>query len=172
MARFTDEEMDAMSTEELEATAMGMAEEVDDTERFMRDVVAPEGDFSAAKLNSVVDALNSVLDILGAPAYPTFEEDIEVFPIEFVQQLEMINGALTDAGMDDMVLAMEGISDDKDLTLLAGKLASIAKDKDFVRFLKQQSPPDAAPEPVEEEIVEETVETPEGDVDALMMQRM
>jgi hypothetical protein len=169
MARFTDEEMEAMPTEELEGVAMGMAEEVDATEDLMRESVAPEGDFSAAKLNAVVDALNDVLELMGAPEYPTFEEDIEVFPIEFVQQLEMINAALTDAGMDDLALVMAEISDDKDLTLLAGQIASLAGNKDFMRFLKQQTP--AAP-PEETVEVEETIETPEGDTDALMMQRM
>ena len=172
MARFTDAELDAMPTEELEGVALGMAEEVDATEDLMRESVSPEGDFSAAKLNAVVDALNSILEIMGgADPYPVFEDDIEVFPIEFVQQFEMVNAALTDAGMDDLIIDLTVVGDDKDLSLLAGQLASLAADKDFIRFLKQQAPPAPTEEVVE---VEETIETPEmtEDVDALMMQRM
>jgi len=175
MARFTDEDMDAMSTEELEGAAVEGAAELEADESAVLEATAPEGDFSMRALNAVVDALNEINGLMGAPEYPTFEEDIELFPTEFMDNLNMVNQALTDAGMDEMSIDLMTMGDDKDLTLLAGELASLASDKDFVRFMRQQEREAPAPAPEEEVVeVDETIETPgmTEDIDALMMQRM
>ena len=171
-----------MSVDSLDALrdeAMSRADEVDAARDETLTEMAPQGDFSMTALNKVVDALNEVLPKFGpmVEEYPTFSSDEEVLPPEFVNQLMMVATAAADAEMMD-TLAMadvEGVQDDRDLQLLAGKLRTLANSRDFAMFLKQPMEGEA-PMAVEEEVTE--VAGPMGgagmevEEDDLLMQRM
>lgn len=171
-----------MSVESLDAMrdeAMTMADEVDMAKDKTLTEMAPRGDFSMSALNKVVDALNAVLPAFGPTAeeYPSFADDEEELPPEFVNQLMMVATAAADADMMD-TLAMGDVmevSDDRDLQLLAGKLRTLSESRDFKQFLKQ--PMDGeAPMAVEVEVtnVEEPMGGDEMEVeeDDLLMRRM
>jgi hypothetical protein len=173
MMAYEERDLETMPIERLEGVAMDMAGEVDQFDTALSEAIAPEGDFSMDRLNGVVDALNDVVELIpDADEYPVFEEDIEVFPMEFVNYFDMINMALNDAAMEDMVIELETIADDKDLARLTGQLKAIAKNGDFKRFMKNQYRGAA---PVEEEVVEEVpmeMAPMEEDMDNLFMERM
>jgi hypothetical protein len=86
--------------------------------------------------------------------------------------LLMLDAAVADAIADgaldpSMALELDSIQDDKGLALLAGKLKSIAKSKDFKAFLAAPKP-----EPVEmEEAEQEPEELSEEDFMALLASR-
>lgn len=63
-------------------------------------------------------------------SYPEFEEDITVFPEDFVRMLDMVASAASDAGVD-FELDMQSITDDRSLMMVAGQLRNLAKDKTF-----------------------------------------
>ncbi len=162
---------ETMGTPELEGMAMDMAAQVDQNQETMTMARAPEGDFSLTRLNAVVDALNDVVDLFpDVEIYPSFQEEVDLFPDEFVTYLDIVSAAARDAGVDELDIAIEGISDDSDLTLLAGQLKSLAKNKDFQRFMKSEYA--AAPEEVVEEEVIAPDEQPPEEVDTLFMERM
>lgn len=158
-------------TEELEGMAMGMAGEVDAARENAAMARAPEGDFSLTRLNALVDAFNDVAELFpDMPMYPSFSEETDIFPSEFVTAIDAVNAAATDAMLDEMVIDVMAIADDKDLAKAAGQLKSLAKNKDFQRFLKQEY---TSPDVVEEEMVE-PVAAEEGveAADDLFMSRM
>ena len=61
---------------------------------------APRGQFSANTLNRLVDEVNKLLPKMDMPLYPTFSEDITVFPPEFVDVMMGIASVASDAGID------------------------------------------------------------------------
>tara|TARA_R100000700_G_C3162851_1_gene138545 strand:+ start:531 stop:998 length:468 start_codon:yes stop_codon:yes gene_type:complete len=129
-----------------QASAIGAQEEMIEEAVLMQ----PQGKFSAGALNRLVKELNVVLEMFGE-TYPEFEEDITIFPQEFVQSLNMVVAAADDAGVE-FEIDMEEITDDRDLAMVAGQLRKLAKDKTLQKFLQENTM-------VEEEIVEEeTVE--------------
>tara|TARA_R110000824_G_scaffold62094_5_gene164658 strand:- start:22122 stop:22619 length:498 start_codon:yes stop_codon:yes gene_type:complete len=158
-------------TEELEGMAMGMAGEVDAARENTAMARAPEGDFSLGRLNTLVDAFNDVAELFpDMPMYPSFSEEVDMFPAEFVTAIDAVNAAATDAMMDDMVIEVMDITDDQDLARAAGQLKALAKDKDFQRFLKQEY---TSPDVVEEEMVAPAAPEEGGEVaDDLFMSRM
>ena len=99
---------------------------------------------------------------------PVFEEDITVFPQEFVQSLSMVNAAAGDAGVE-FEIVFEEISDDRDLAMLAGQLRKLSKDKTFQKFLQESTM--VKEEPVVEEEVAVEEEVP-ADIDAMFAGRM
>lgn len=149
---------------------LAQAEAVGQQQQMMLDqtMIVPEGKFSKGALNRLVKQLNVVLEMFDQ-SYPEFNEDITVFPPEFVTSLEMVMTAANDAGVD-FDLDFEEIKDDRDLAMVAGKLSKLAKDKTFKRFLESNS---LRPEEAEEETVveEETVEMP-SDMDEMFARRM
>ena len=165
---FTREELEQMPDSELNAIEGGLEEEVVMQEEGMR--ALPEGEFSAPKLNNLVDALNEVIVLMpDVPEYPSFEEDIGVFPGEFVDAIEMVNQVASDVGLDDMMVDVTVIGDDTDLAQAAGQLKSLAKSREFKQFLKNL--------PVEKTDLAEPMPTEppppsEGEMDEMMMMRM
>jgi len=165
---FTREELEQLPDSELSAIQGGLQEEVAMQEEAMR--VLPEGEFSAPKLNNLVDALNEVIVLMpDVQEYPSFEEDITVFPGEFVDAIEMVNQIATDVGLDDMIVDVTVIGDDTDLAQAAGQLKSLAKSREFKQFLKNL--------PVEKTDLAEPAPTEpppptEGEMDEMMMMRM
>ena len=139
--------------------------------------IAPTGDFSVKALNNLVKATNRLLPLFGQePTYPEFGEDVEVFPADFVRVLAMFQGAINtavDAEMipEDMDFMMEEISDDRDLTLLAGRLNALSDSRDFKLFLKDPPMEEEDEEEMDEEQMEENNMT-EADIDAMFMDRV
>lgn len=145
---------------------------VEDAEEGLFSEMAPKGKFSKGAMASLVAAHNKVTSLFGMKPYPTFTSDVTEFPSLFAKELSMIASAVSDAIEADvltpeMAISLDGIVSDRELAPLAGRLEMISKSKDFKKFLA---------EPKEEEEAEE-VEAPEeepaeGDMDALMMERM
>jgi hypothetical protein len=117
---------------DLETKVMDEAQKLQQSED---DFLAIEGDFSKRMLNRVVEALNRVNQIFQAPEYPTFDADLEKLPPEFGRNLEMVNSALRDAGMEEKTFDLASVENDKDLRDIAAKLDSAASDKVFKSFL-------------------------------------
>ena len=132
------------------------------------EMILPEGKFSKGALNRLVKELNVVLGLF-QDSYPEFEEDITIFPEEFVVKLQMVGSAAADAGVDFDFNPAE-IEDDRDLAILSGRLKKLGKEKTFKKFLEDNT---LIPE---EEVVEETVvqeePTPTTDVEAIFARRM
>ncbi len=102
--------------------------------------------FSRKALNNLVKATNRLLPMFDQdPNYPLFNEDVEVFPTDFVRVIAMFQGAANEA-VDQNVLdmemdiLMEDITDDQAVNMLAGKLTQLAQSKDFKRFLQESAP--------------------------------
>ena len=134
-----------------QASAIGAQDELIEAEAMM----LPEGKFSAGALNRLVNELNGVLELFGE-SYPEFEEDITIFPQEFVQSLNMVGAAAVDAGVD-FEIVFEDIADDRDLAMLAGQLRTLAKDRAFQRFLQESTLVEEEPVVEEEVVVEEPI---------------
>jgi len=146
-----------------QASAIGAQEEMIEEVAIMQ----PQGKFSSGALNRLVKELNGVLQLFGE-TYPEFEEDITIFPQEFVQSLNMVSAAAADAGVE-FEINMEEITDDRDLAIVAGQLRKLAKDKTLQKFLQESTMVEEEPV-VEEEVVEEPVM--EADIDAMFAGRM
>jgi hypothetical protein len=129
--------------------------------------MSPTGNYSKKALNNLVKATNGLLPLFEqTPDYPTFAQDISgELPTDFVRVLAMFQGAISSAVANDAIdpefdFTLEELVDDNSLQLVAGKLQSVAKNRDFRNFLK---------EPPEEGIVEEEVEmTEEGQMETPM----
>lgn len=123
-----------------EEAMMGKARELDEMEDEAYGQVAPTGDFSVGGLNVLVDGLNAVLPLFGLPDYERFAEGTDMLPPAFVKQLTMVMEAAKGAGLDDMVIDLGTITDDKGLKMAAGKLRALAANTSFKRFLRSERP--------------------------------
>ncbi len=123
-----------------EEEMMGQARQLDEVEDEAYMQVAPQGDFSVGGLNALVDGLNSVLPLFGLPDYERFAESSGVLPPAFVKQLTMVMEAAKGAGLDDMMIDLGTITDDKGLKMAAGKLRALAANTSFKRFLRSERP--------------------------------
>lgn len=123
-----------------EEAMMGKARELDEMEDEAYGQVAPTGDFSVGGLNALVDGLNSVLPLFGLPDYERFAEAVDTLPSGFVKQLTMVMEAAKGAGLDDMMIDLGTITDDKGLKMAAGKLRALAANTSFKRFLRSERP--------------------------------
>lgn len=132
---------------------------------------APRGQFSANALNRLVDEVNKLLPKMNMPLYPTFSEDITVFPPEFVDVLMGIADVASQAGID-APFDMSTVEDDRDLAMLAGQVGKLAADESLLDFIARQGT-EGEEEPVAEEVTVE--DTPEGEVETdeeLFLRRM
>jgi len=135
---------------------------------------APRGMFTRKGLNNLVKATNRLLPAFEqTPDYPMFEADTEQLPTDFVRVLSMFEGAVQQAISDgvvgeDMMISLDGVSDDQALNLLAGKVTALAQNKEFKKFLK--NPP--APKQEEEPSMEEQSAPQAMNTDQLFMERM
>ena len=115
---------------------MKLAEKADMTDDEM--MIEVKGDFSLNRINKLVDALNRVNKVFAAPAYSYFEAAPEVFPPEFVKNIQMVEAAVMSSGLeDDYGFSIRDLADDEDLKMLAGKMDAMASDKSFKSFLNK-----------------------------------
>lgn len=153
--------------------ALNAIADLGQAEQMEYDTMSPTGNFSKGALNSLVSAFNKVAPLFEIDAYPTFSKDETTFPGEFTRQITMISGAVDDAIKEevvgpDMAISLEGVSSDKDLAMLAGKMNMLAKSKDFKKFLAEPPVEQEAPEsPAMDEEAND-----EASIDQLMMSRM
>lgn len=124
---------------------MEMELEIGEMEAQDQDIfaqMAPRGPFSKKSLNTLVKATNRLLPLFGQdPTYPEFGEDVEVLPTDFVRVLAMFQGAVNAAVDAEMAPAeadfmLEDITDDRAMTLIAGRLNQLSTDREFKSFLK------------------------------------
>jgi len=112
-------------------------------------------EFSVQALNRLVDGWNSLAPAFGIKEiYPTFTEPATVLPTEFTKILLMTDSAVQDAMKEKLKLSplsLETINDDRGLVILASKLSSLAKDRDFKDWLLSAETPETnADESVED----------------------
>ena len=106
------------------------------------------------------------------PLYPTFSEDITVFPPEFVDVLMGIADVASQAGIE-APFDLSAVESDRDLAMLAGQVAQLAEDQTLLDFIAGANQEEAEEEPVAE--VDTMEETPEGPVETdeeLFLRRM
>ena len=158
-----------------EEKAMGMAAEADKEMDDMAEIAAPEGKYSQRSLNVLVDALNKILPLFDPtlPKIPMQPVDIVgKLPVEIIKAIAMINQACKDAQLVNLAPSIDVMIDDRGIEMVAGKLILLAKNRDFIMFLKAK--PKEAPE-AEGTEVEVKVETPAmapAEMDKLMASRM
>jgi hypothetical protein len=154
-----------------EARALGIEEDRAASDMFQS--AAPTGRFSEGALNSLVDAFNEVLVTMGIPdPYPQFTSGARVLPGDFVKGLAMVADATTQLGMSNPV-NLDGVEDDTDLELMAGKLMNLAENEEFAVKMNEVPGEDGSDIMPDGEAVEDDDELGilEED-DALFMQRM
>lgn len=137
--------------------------------------MAPEGDYSKGALNSVVDGLNKLLPMFDVDEqYPKFDSETEVLPPEFVRQLTMVLDAAADSGAEGMDMDLSQVTDDQALRMLAGRLDSLSKDREFKLFLTTdaKSMAQEAPAPAPVEMAPPAGPMPAADMDELLMSRL
>jgi hypothetical protein len=159
--------------------AVGEAEQSDEQ---MYSEMAPAGRYSAKALNNLVKATNRLLPLFDQdPSYPEFTSDLDgQLPTDFVRVLAMFQGAIN-AAVDfevvdaEMDFLMEDLTDDELLNMLAGKLTSLAQNREFKQFLR--NPPMMEEEEEEEmtsgaETAMEGEEMTDEQMDSLFASRM
>ena len=143
--------MDPMMKQEREMMSQQLRQgqaQVEDAEDTQYEMVAPKGNFSAKGLNALVDASNKLAPMFGLDAYPRFTEDQVSLPPEFMRLLSMFTAAIEDAIEDgvlpeDSALVFDGITDDRGLQMIAGRLIMAAKNGQFKRFLSKKEKPES-----------------------------
>lgn len=98
----------------------------------------PVGDFSANSINTLIDKVNSAMQLFGPEAAPIspVEGDVDEFPTELTKALQMLSQAATDAGIDDAINM--DVADDTAVKMLAGQVDSLARNQSFKTFLKTE----------------------------------
>ena len=145
---------DMMGEEPVVALAVEI-ETAEGEDEMMYEEMAPSGRFSRKALNNLVKATNRLLPLFEqTPDYPQFDADLDgKLPTDFVRVLAMFQGAVNaavDADVLDseMDFVMEDMTDDMALQSIAGKITSIAGNREFRSFLR--NPPEMEEEPMEE----------------------
>jgi len=133
---------------------MKLGKESNDLKEKAYETAAPSGTYTVMGLNSLVDALNTVLPMFGIPDYAKFTSTLPTLPGPFVKMLTMVNDAATQAGIDEAVIDLSTIVDDKGLKMAAGKLMTLAGNAAFKQFLRSSKP--TMPETEEEGMTSET----------------
>jgi len=112
-------------------------------------------EFTPKALNKLVDEWNRVAPVFGIKdQYPKFSAAATRLPVDFTKLLTMTASAVDDAITDGLELdpiKLSEISDDQGLVILASKLTSLSKNRDFKDWLAS-----ADERPMEEESEEET----------------
>lgn len=165
----------APMTDPMDQEIMKLGKESNDLKERAYETAAPSGKYTVMGLNALVDALNVVLPMFGIPDYAKFTESVPTLPGQFVKMLTMVNDAATQAGVDEAVIDLSTIVDDKSLKMAAGKLMTLAANTAFKQFLRSSKP--VMPEEEEEDDKEEEMapkssEAPGMGADDMMMSRM
>lgn len=151
---------------------MKLGKESNDMKERAYEMAAPSGKYTVMGLNSLVDALNTVLPMFGIPDYAKFTETLPTLPGPFVKMLTMVNDAATQAGVDEAVIDLSTIVDDKGLKMAAGKLMTLAANTAFKQFLRSSKPTMPEEDDKEEEMAPKSSEAPGMGADDMMMSRM
>jgi len=166
-------EIEIQETEEAPFAPEVAEAEQADKELFAE--VSPKGRFSSKALNALVDASNKLLPVFDqSPDYPKFDAGTyEVWPEDFVRVISMFSEAAKDAATSDVVpvelsFSLEGVVDDQDLQVIAGKVQSLADSRDFRKWLKEPQEVEA-PAPVSDEA---GGDVPEQDIEDLFLSRV
>lgn len=123
-------EMSAMK-EQYEESADMMQEDMDSM------LPTISGRFGKAALNGLVKSFNAALEAAGFPGdYPTFDGDQTALPPDFVRGLAMMADAAEETGAG-VSLTLDGITDDRGLVLIAGKLDALAKSEAFKKAMSE-----------------------------------
>jgi len=152
-------------------TELGMAEDQQMNDIFMN--AAPRGRFGEQSMNGLINAFNDVLDAMGiVDPFPPVDDGMSTFPPDLVRGLAMVADAATTAGMPSPV-NLDNVKDDTDVDILAGKLAALASNEQFVTAMAESV---GGEEEMEEEVVEapllgEAPATTTEDNEALFMDR-
>lgn len=162
-----------------EQKAMDMAGEADTEMDDMAEMAAPDGKYSQRSLNVLVDALNKILPMFDATLPKIQMQPVDIvgkLPVEIIKAITMINQACKDAQLANLAPSLNDMVDDRGIEMVAGKLILLAKNRDFMMFLKAR--PKGSPE-VEGTEVAVKVETPAptpamapAEMDKLMASRM
>ena len=139
----------------LASEARGKAQEIDSEMDSMNEDVAPEGKWSARSLHVLIDAINKILPLFSAGLEPIqlIQEDmVGKLPTPIVKAIVMINKAANDASLTNIAPSLDSITDNRSLEMVAARIILLAKNRDFVMFLK------ANPHPDEENSVENVEE--------------
>lgn len=160
----------------VDAQILQLGKESNDMKEAAYETVAPSGKYSVMGLNSLVTALNTVLPMFGIPDYAKFTETVMTLPGEFVKMLTMVNDAAAQAGVDEAVVDLSTIVDDKGLKMAAGKLMTLAANTAFKQFLRSAEPMGTIEPKEGEEMMAPTApkssEAPGMAADDMMMSRM
>jgi len=145
----------------------------EEAEGALYEELAPKGEFSKKAMGMLSKAVNKLTGLFDVDKYPVLTEDAQVFPADFTRLLAMVSDASMAADESDMLsgdyaFTLEDIVDDNTITLIAGKLDALSKDKEFKKFLKQ--PPEEAE--VIEEVVDDNVEPTDDEIDQLFGDRI
>lgn len=124
----------------LDQKILELGKESNDMKEMAYETVAPSGTYTVMGLNSLVDALNTVLPMFSIPDYAKFTETVPTLPGEFVKMLTMVNEAAIGAGLDEAVVDLATIVDDKGLKMAAGKLMTLAANTAFKQYLRSAEP--------------------------------
>jgi hypothetical protein len=120
---------------QIEDEYAGKAGEMQDEADAMLEL--PKGKFSASALNGLVKAFNEALTAGGMEGdYPTFSGDQTVFPVDFVRGLAMLSDAAAESG-SGVEITLAGVVSDRDVALLASKVAALAKSEEFQRMMAE-----------------------------------
>jgi len=131
-----------------EAAIVMIGKKMDDAEEEGYSMSGPDvSGATVGGLNALVDGINAVLPMFEVPDYERFTDGVTTLPGKFVKLLTMVNSAAQAAGLDDMVVDIASISDDRSLKMAAGKLRALAGNTSFKRFLRSERPA-----PVEKEM--------------------
>ena len=132
-----------------EATIVMIGKKMDDAEEEGYSMSGPDvSGATVGGLNALVDGINAVLPMFEMPDYERFTDGVTTLPGKFVKLLTMVNSAAQAAGLDDMVVDIASISDDRSLKMAAGKLRALGGNTSFKRFLRSERPAPAAKEPM------------------------
>jgi hypothetical protein len=132
-----------------EASIIMIGKKMDDAEEEGYSMSGPDvSGATVGGLNALVDGINAVLPMFEMPDYERFTDGVTTLPGKFVKLLTMVNSAAQAAGLDDMVVDIASISDDRSLKMAAGKLRALGGNTSFKRFLRSERPAPAAKEPM------------------------
>ena len=172
----------AMQAERGLDSLVAQAEATD--EQFMEGI-ALQGNFTDKGMNALVEAIEAALPTLGlsgedAAVGDALAEDGSVTE-ELTRSLGMvvdpINDAIEAGILDaDLTIELEGVDEDRDLTMVASRIRMAFSDKDFKRWLKESTDEEV----LEDEVVGDEVaavdiaegEMSDEEVDGFFMSRL
>jgi len=156
-------EMEDMGGEE----GLKAAKQLDMEEDDALSAASPAVTVKARTVSALVQALNRIMPLFGAPKIEVEVTDLkdEPMPLELMKALQMLNAAYSDYADEDLV-SITSMADDKGALIEVSKIMKVLGDKGFAKYLKKE---------VTSPMVEKKPEAPppeEEDDEEMMMSRM